>query len=285
MQFASVSFILFAVVTLALYYAVPRRMQWWVLLAASYFFYYCAGWKYLLFILYTTVVTYFTAEWMQRRADAEAAFVEDNRDRLEKAERKLYRAREKKKRFWILTLGLVLGFGVLAVLKYTAFVLDGVNGIIGSLGGAKIRIPSLLLPLGISFYTFQSLGSLIDVYRQKVRAERHFCRLALFVSYFPQLIQGPISRFGALSEQLFSEHRFDVLGFRAGLARLTWGFFKKLVVADTAMIAVKALVEGEYRGAYVVLLILLYSVRRFYGRYRYYHRTFRDAGHSPCRKL
>ena len=261
MQFASVSFILFAVVTLALYYAVPRRMQWWVLLAASYFFYYCAGWKYLLFILYTTVVTYFTAEWMQRRADAEAAFVEDNRDRLEKAERKLYRAREKKKRFWILTLGLVLGFGVLAVLKYTAFVLDGVNGIIGSLGGAKIRIPTLLLPLGISFYTFQSMGYLIDVYRQKVRAERHFCRLALFVSYFPQLIQGPISRFGALSEQLFSEHRFDGLGFRAGLARLTWGFFKKLVVADTAMIAVKALVEGEYRGAYVVLLILLYSVQ------------------------
>ena len=261
MQFASVSFILFAAVTLALYYAVPRRMQWWVLLAASYFFYFCAGWKYLLFIGYTTLITYATARWMQRRADASEAFVAENRDRLEKAERKLYRAREKKKRFWILTLGLVLGFGVLAVLKYTAFVLGGVNGLIGSLGGSGVRVPSLLLPLGISFYTFQSMGYLIDVYRQKVRAESNLCRLALFVSYFPQLIQGPISRFGALSEQLFSEHRFDGLGFRAGLVRVVWGFFKKLVIADTVMIAVKALVVGEYRGAYVVLLILLYSIQ------------------------
>lgn len=261
MQFASVSFILFAAVTLALYYAVPTRRRWCVLLVASYFFYFCAGWKYLLFILYTTLVTYLTALVMQRRADAEEAYVREMRDRMEKAERKAYRAREKKKRLHILTLGLVLGFGLLAVLKYTAFVLDGVNGVVEAFGGTGVRVPSLLLPLGISFYTFQSMGYLIDVYRQKVRAERHAFKFALFVSFFPQLIQGPISRFSSLSEQLFAEHTFDRHGFCAGLARVVWGFFKKLVVADTVMIAVKALVEGEERGAYVVMLILLYSIQ------------------------
>ncbi len=261
MQFASVSFLLFAIVTVLLYFTVPKKIQWWVLLAASYVFYAFAGWEYLFFIAYTTLITYLTARWMQARADAEDAFVEANRATMEKSERKAYRAREKKKRFRILVLGLFLGFGMLAVLKYTAFVLGGVNSALSAWGAGRIKIPQLLLPLGISFYTFQSMGYLIDVYGKKVRAERSLPRLALFVSYFPQLIQGPISRFGDLHAQLFATHKFDGFHFRAGLARVTWGFFKKLVVADVAMVAVQSLSTGEgYTGAYVVLLILLYSV-------------------------
>ena len=261
MQFTSASFILFAIVTVLLYFTVPKKIQWWVLLAASYVFYATAGVEYLLFILYTTLITYFTARLMQRRADAEDAFVEANRATMEKSERKAYRATEKKKRFRILTLGLVLGFGMLAVLKYTAFVMGGVNSLLGAFDAKTLRIPQLLLPLGISFYTFQSMGYLIDVYRKKARAEQSLARFALFVSYFPQLIQGPISRFSELGAQLTAPHAFDAFHFRAGLGRVTWGFFKKLVIADTAMVAVKELSLGaEYTGAYVVLLLLLYSV-------------------------
>lgn len=261
MQFTSLSFVLFAAVTVGLYYLIPKRTQWWLLLAASYVFYFFAGAEYLLFILYTTCVTYFTARWMQSRADREDAYVLANRDTMEKSARKEYRANEKKKRFRILVGGLLLGFGMLAVLKYTAFVLTGVNGILGAFGADGINIPSLLLPLGISFYTFQSMGYLIDVYRKKTHAEQNFFRLALFVSFFPQLVQGPISRHSSLSEQLFSEHRFDGFSFRSGLARVAWGFFKKMVVADTAMIGVKGLVEGSaFTGAYVFVLIVLYSI-------------------------
>ena len=261
MQFTSLSFVLFAAVTVGLYYLVPKRAQWWLLLAASYVFYFFAGAEYLLFILYTTCVTYFTARWMQSRADREDAYVLAHRDTLEKSARKEYRANEKKKRFRILVGGLLLGFGMLAVLKYTAFVLTGVNGILSAFGASGINIPSLLLPLGISFYTFQSMGYLIDVYRKKTHAEQNFFRLALFVSFFPQLVQGPISRHSSLSEQLFSEHSFDGFSFRSGLARVAWGFFKKMVVADTAMIGVKGLVEGSaFTGAYVFVLIVLYSI-------------------------
>ena len=262
MQFASVSFLLFATVTVLLYFTVPKRAQWMVLLGASYVFYFLSGAEYLIFILYTTLVSYLTARMMQKRADAEDAFVAANRDTMEKAARKAYRAQEKKKRFCILMAGLFLGFGMLAVLKYTAFVLTGVNGILGAFGAGGVTVPSLLLPLGISFYTFQSMGYLIDVYRKNVRAEQNIAKFALFVSFFPQIIQGPISRFGSLGEQLTAPHSFDGFHFRAGMVRVAWGFFKKLVVADTAMIAVKELSVGEgYTGAYVVLLILLYSAQ------------------------
>ncbi len=263
MQFTSVSFLLFAAVTLCLYFLLPKKMQWMVLLAASYVFYFFAGAQYLIFILYTTAITYLTARIMQKQADKEDAFVAAHRDTMEKAERKAYRSAEKKKRLHILIFGLVLGFGMLAVLKYTAFALSGVNSLLAAFGIVTLKIPTLLLPLGISFYTFQSMGYLIDVYRKKVRAESNFAKLALFVSFFPQLIQGPISRFDSLEKQLLAEHAFDGLCFRAGLIRVAWGFFKKVVVADTAMIAVKTLMENDakYSGVYVVFLILLYSVQ------------------------
>ena len=262
MQFTSITFFLFAALTLLLYFTLPKRTQWMVLLAASYIFYFFAGAEYLLFILYTTLVTYLTARLLQSRADAEDAFVAAHRDTMEKAERKAFRAKEKKTRLRILTVGLVLGFGLLAVLKYTAFVLTGVNGVLALFNVGKVTVPSLLLPLGISFYTFQSMGYLIDVYRKKTRAEQSLARLALFVSYFPQLIQGPISRFDSLGSQLFAEHPFNGLSFRSGLCRVAWGYFKKVVVADTAMVAVKALIgnDAKYSGVYVFLLILLYSI-------------------------
>lgn len=254
MQFTSLPFLLLVAVALTLYYLLPQKWQWCVLLAASYLFYIAAGVECLFFILYTTVVTYFTAVWMQKRADSEASYLQQMRESLSKEERKAYKAKEKKRRFRILIGGLVLGFGMLAVLKYTAFVLSGAR-----LVWQDITIPNLILPLGISFYTFQSMGYLIDVYRGKGQAEKNPLRLALFVSFFPQLLQGPISRFGDLAPQLFAGHSFEGQTFRAGLARTVFGYFKKMVVADTAMIAVRELVTQQYSGAYVALLILLYS--------------------------
>lgn len=251
MQFVSVRFLLFAVLTVSVYYLMPRARRPWVLLGASYLFYFLAGAAYLPFILWTTVVTYLTAILMQRVTDRENAYLAEGEGAsLDKAARKAFRAGEKKKRRRILTVGLVLGFGTLAVLKYTGFLLSGIP---------SLTLPDLILPLGISFYTFQSMGYLIDVYRGKAQAERNFAKTALFVSFFPQLIQGPISRFSELEPLLIEGHDFDRTGFCRGLVRVAWGYFKKVVVADTAMIAVKTLTGEGYSGAYVVVLILLYS--------------------------
>ncbi len=265
MAFASATFLIFAAITLGVYYVVPKRIQWWILLAASYVFYLFSGVQYLFFLLFTTLISYLIARIMQHRIEREDAFVEEQRSTMDKASRKAYRAKEKKKRFSVLFIGLVLTLGVLAVLKYTGFVLGGVRSLWVSLGNEPFRVPSLLLPLGLSFYTFQTVGYLIDVYRKKAKAEKNLAKYALFVSFFPQMIQGPISRFADLETQLTLPHNFDSVGFGAGLARVTWGFFKKVVVADTAMIAVRTLVGEsgavEYRGVYVFLLILLYSAQ------------------------
>ena len=260
MQFVSLSFLLLLSGTLLAYYLLPKRTQWWVLLLASYVFYFFAGAECLIFILFTTAVTYLTALWLQKRADRETAYLTGEGASLSKEERKAFRGAQKKRRFRILILGLFLGLGVLAVLKYTGFVVSGLQA-----WGANVRVPDLLLPLGISFYTFQSMGYLIDVYRGKGRAEKNPFKLALFVAFFPQLLQGPISRFGDLAPQLYAEHRFDGATFRAGALRVMWGYFKKMVIADTAMIAVKTIVNGAdggktpLTGVYVFFLILLYS--------------------------
>lgn len=251
MQFVSFRFLLFVAATLLLYRLAPRAKRWWVLLVASYVFYFLAGPAYLPFILWTTVVTYASARLMQRVTDCEERYLATAGAGLDKPARKAFRAKEKRKRRQILTVGLILGFGMLAVLKYTGFLLSGFP---------SLSIPELILPLGISFYTFQSMGYLIDVYRAKVTAERSFAKTALFVSFFPQLIQGPISRFSDLAPQLLRGDAPTGRGICRGSMRVAWGYFKKVVVADTALVAVKTLTGAGFDGAYVVLLILLYSV-------------------------
>lgn len=263
MRFASYEFIGFLLLLFPLYYLIPKRWQWGALLCASYLFYAFAGWDCLIFILLTTLSSYGVARWMGARAEKEARYLDAHRADMEKEERKAYKAREKKKRFRILILGLALNFGILGVLKYTGFVLSGVNGVFLAAGWSALEVPELLLPLGISFYTFQTMGYLIDVYRAKTSVERNPARLALFTSFFPQLVQGPISRHSDLAQQLYAPHSFDRREFTYGLQRVLWGYFKKLVIADRIMVAMKVLLADtdQYQGAYVVLLILFYSVQ------------------------
>ena len=268
MLFTSYGFIAFLCVLFAAYYLLPKKSQWGILLAASYIFYAFAGLDCLAFILTTTLSAYFVARLMGRQTKKEALYLEANRDTMDKDARKKYKAAVKKRRFHILLCGLVLNFGILAVIKYSAFAVFNVNAVIGLFGREGFDIPDLLLPMGISFYIFQTMGYLIDVYRQKTEVERNPLKLALFVSFFPQLVQGPISRHSDLAPQLYAEHKFELRGFTYGLQRILWGYFKKLVIADRVLVAMKTLLatpaEGkpeQFAGAYVLLLILIYSIQ------------------------
>lgn len=263
MLFTSYGFIAFLCVLLLAYYIVPKKLQWITLLVGSYVFYAFAGLECLVFILFTTVSAYAISMLTHKAIIKENAYIDANKESLSKEERKAYRARAKKKRFRILLVGLVLNFGVLAVLKYTAFAVNNVNTLVGLFGAEGFSIPSLLLPMGISFYTFQTMGYLIDVYRAKVEPEKNPAKFALFVSFFPQLVQGPISRFSDLGKQLTAPHKFSGKAFTFGLQRILWGYFKKLVIADRVLVAMNTLLDSpdEYKGAYVLLLIILYSVQ------------------------
>lgn len=264
MSFTSIGFICFLVITVTLYYLFPKKYQWILLLIASLVFYFCAGGWYLPYILFTILSSYIVGRLIRRNSDREKVYIEQNREALDKDTRKAYRARQKKKRFRILTIGLLLNFGILAVLKYTGFTINNINSIIHIFSeDTTLKIPSLLLPMGISFYTFQMMGYLIDVYREKTDAETNLFRLALFVSFFPQLVQGPISRHSDLAEQLYCGHSAKWENIAPGMIRVAWGFFKKLVIADTVMISIKSIMSSpeRYSGAYVVFLILAYSAQ------------------------
>jgi D-alanyl-lipoteichoic acid acyltransferase DltB (MBOAT superfamily) len=161
---------------------------------------------------------------------------------------------------------LVLILGILATVKYTDFAISNANSVLSLLGYTRqFGILGLALPMGISFYTFQTVGYVLDVYREKADIETNPLRLALFVSFFPQVVQGPISRFGELSKTLYSGNPVTRHGLAHGAHRILWGFFKKLVIADRLWpaLAFLAVNPDEYQGIYYLLGIGLYAAVLF----------------------
>ena len=231
MTLTSLPFLLFAAVTVLLYYLVPKRGQWIVLLIASTLFYAAAGGWYLPFILVTILTTFFLARVIESRAKADEDYIATHKADMDKDARKAYKAAGKKKRFRILTAGLILNFGILAVLKYTGFTVSTVNDILGLFTESRLTVPSLILPLGISFYTFRSTAYIIDVYRGNVKAQHNIITFGMYVCLFPQLIAGPIVRYTTVAEDLKSR-KHSLEGISDGIFRFTVGVGKKVLIAN-----------------------------------------------------
>lgn len=266
MFFTSYVFIGFFILLLALYYIFPKKWQWVLLLAASYLFYFAADPRFVIYLLAVTVLTYTAARIIDANFVRQRAYLKEHKDTLEREEKKAYKNAQKKIRLRWFVPFLILTLGILAVTKYTNFLIANWNSISSMLGRtAPISFVSLILPLGISFYTFQAVGYLIDVYRENVQAEKNFFRFALFISFFPQLIQGPISRFGDLSQTLWAEHDFSWSNVRDGLFRMLWGYFKKLVIADRILAAVSLIIGSPetYHGAYAAVVLLFYTIELY----------------------
>lgn len=266
MLFTSYEFIGFLLILFILYYLIPKRFQWGLLLVGSYVFYFIAKPVYVAYILATTLVVYLTALKIEKKKLACDDYLSLHKEDFSKEEKKAYKAKEKKSRFHWMLLGLVLGIGILAVIKYTNFTISNINGILSAFGSStQLSFLNIIVPMGISFYTFQAIGYLIDVYRGTVSAQRNFFKFALFVSFFPQLVQGPISRYADLSKTLYAEHRFDAKQFTFGIERIMWGFFKKLVIADRILIAVNALINDTeaFKGAYVFVGMMFYALELY----------------------
>ena len=198
-----------AFVGAALYYVCPLRLRWVLLLLLSYGFYLTCGLSALPFIALTTLTTWAGALVIARVGESGKAYLREHKAELTAEAKKAQKARTRsRQRVWFFAV-LLLNFGVLAVLKY----LNPVMAWGASLLGGSAPSLGLVLPLGISFYTFQSMGYLIDVYNGKYAPEKNPAKFALFVSFFPQLIQGPIARFDQLESQLITPHRFGIADY------------------------------------------------------------------------
>lgn len=265
MTFLSFSFILFFAALAVLYFVLPKKCQWPLLLIFSYAFYWFAGEKLPFYILISTAVTFFAANGIQLIKDRTDAEIKERKE-ITKDEKKLLRASCDKKRKAVLIVAVCINIGLLCIFKYTDFVVSGFSSLLNSFGfGIQQKHFNLLLPLGISFYTFQSVGYIMDVYRKQVKAEKNFFKTALFISYFPQIIEGPIGRFGKLAPQLFAEHKFSFERTKKALLLILWGFFKKLVIADnlSPMIYEETSSGGSYYGITFLFCMIFYGIQLY----------------------
>lgn len=265
MAYTSLKFFFFIAVVMLLYFAFSwKRNKWVVLLAASYFFYLLVSYRLVAFLLFTTVTTYASALWIERIAEKTKQAIAAHKGEWDRETKKAVKNQANRKKRWILAAVLIGNFGIMVFLKYYNLFAGSINGLLGG-AGVSFSVPTLqlILPLGISFYTFQSMGYLIDVYWGKVQAQKNLAKLALFVSFFPQIVQGPISMYDQLAHQLYAPSSFDFTRFKYAAELMLWGAFKKLVIADRAVIALNAANAsyGTLNGTTLAFLILLYAIQ------------------------
>ncbi len=259
MSFISAVFVGFLLITATVYFLVPARIQWIVLLSASYIFYFAAGMELAIFLLCTTVIVFVAGRRIGKcnqeyrdRIKCTTDFSKGKKKRLKES----YNKRKKR----IVVLMLLINFGILFVLKYLPVLAKPIGELISYMRpDFEMPVFQFLLPLGISFYTFQAMGYLIDLYRDKFKPEENLAKFALFLSFFPQIIQGPISRYDELAKQLYAPHKFDYRRVKYGLQLMLWGYFKKMVIGDHLAILTGCVFGNpeQYQGLYLICTAML----------------------------
>lgn len=255
MLFNSISFILFFPLVVLFYYLIPHKFRYLWLLAASYYFYMCWNASYALLLLFSTAITYAGGLILHHLKQKETG------GSLLILPKKL-----------CVGICLFLNLSILFVFKYFHFFMDNLNSLFSHLHiEAAAPAFSLLLPVGISFYIFQALGYIMDIYRGKTEPEKNFFRYALFVSFFPQLVAGPIERSSNLLPQFREKHKFSLNQVKSGLLLMLWGYFLKMVIADRIALFVDT-VYGDYNaypGTYLIVATLLFAFQIYCDFYGY----------------
>lgn len=237
--FNTLTFAIFFTIVFFLYWLLPHKYRWFLLLTASYYFYISWGLKLVVWLFITTVVSYACAQAIEKS--------------VSKNIKKSY------------TLVAVMAcFSILFLFKYFNFFSTSISDLLQlfSLPIGKFTL-ILMLPVGISFYIFKTISYMIDVYRGTIKAEKHFGIYALYVSFFPQLIAGPIDRAQNLLKQFHDEKQFDYYQTTYGLKLLVWGFFKKLVIADNLAICVNKVFDNvyEYSGLSLIVVAVFFTIQ------------------------
>lgn len=237
MVFNSIAFLVFLPIVVTLFYLLPQKLRWLWLLAASCVFYMWFVPKYILILLITIVIDYSAGILMERFADQP----------------------RKKKTFMVISI--VSTLTVLMVFKYLNFITENLDQLCASLGLETHLMTHIILPIGLSFHTFQSMSYVIEVYRGHQKAERHFGYYSLYVMFFPQLVTGPIERPGNLLRQLHEKKEFRYENISKGMRLILFGFFVKMVVADHLGEYVDEVFGhlDEYNAGAIWLTMALYS--------------------------
>lgn len=247
MLFNSFQFLIFFPIVLTVYYIIPQKIKYLWLLGASYYFYMCWNAEYALLILTSTIITYASGLIIEKIKGL--GYSINKRNKLKKI---------------VVTCSFLINLGILFYFKYFEFTINTIAKVFEKIH-IQLNLPvfDIVLPVGISFYTFQALSYTMDVYRDEICAEKNFFRYALFVSFFPQLVAGPIERSKNLLKQLVVPRQFDFEKTKDGLLLMIWGYFLKMVLADRIAIFVDS-VYGNYQvfnGYYIAVATILFAIQ------------------------
>ena len=239
MLFNSLEFLLFFPTVTLLYFLLPHRFRWFLLLAASCIFYCVFIPVYIFILLFTIIIDYFAGIYIHES--------------------------EGKRKKTFLIASLVANIGILCVFKYNNFFIDNVNAVLHALSLPVKPIPfwDIILPLGLSFHTFQAMSYTIEVYRGNQAPERHFGIYALYVMFYPQLVAGPIERPQNIMHQYHEHHRFNPAMFLDGLRLMLWGLFKKVVIADRLSLYVNTVYDdpSKYHGLNILIAVFMFAIQ------------------------
>ncbi len=240
MQFVSLTFLLFLIITVGIYFIIPKNFRYIWLLIASWGFYYKLSHKLLILLVAVTFITYVFGRLL------------DNGE-----------SSEKKQKRPVLISGIVILLLVLGYFKYTGFLLETVKSLQSAMGLEPLGIAAkIALPVGISFYIFQAIGYLADCYMGKIPVEKNYLRLSLFISFFPQVMSGPIERAGNMLPQFKEPESFSYENMRDGLLLMMWGYFQKIIIADRLAVLVDHIYNSyeNYNGTLLFLATIFYTL-------------------------
>lgn len=254
MLFNSIDFLIFFPIVVFFYYVIPNKIGNSYLLFASYFFYMCWNPKYIVLILFATLTSYFGGRLV---------------DAIKKKKKKY----GDKPLLLVTAICVILNISMLFFFKYINMFIDSLNLVLRFLQIQRnfTIIDNIILPVGISFYTFQAIGYIVDVYKGDVQVEKNFIKYALFISFFPQLVAGPIERSKNLLKQFSENHKFDLIKIQKGILLMLWGFFLKLVIADRIAIYVDTVWADyeKYSGCYLIIAVILFAIQIYCDFYGY----------------
>ena len=243
-------FAIFLPAVILVYQLTPQKFRWLVLLSANYLFFWLISGKLILYLLFATVITHYIGIWLENVSLT--------------AEGSAKQITKKKRR--VLAFGILINLAVLVVLKYFNFFGQNISSLMNVLSiNWEYKTINFMVPIGISYYTLQTISYMTDVYRGTIKSEKNIVKIALYLSFFPQIMEGPISRFHETAESLYAGKMIEFENIKFGYQRIIYGLFKKIVVADrVAPVVIKVFGNyTEYDGSIIVFAVICFTLQLY----------------------
>lgn len=248
MNFISLKYFSFLFLTVILYYLFPKKKKWLVLLFTSFFFYYLSSGSMIIFIMLSIISIYFSGRFLQNKNDSL---------KLKKVDKEKIKKQKKIVLFFTVSFNFIL----LLFSKYLTFFIQNLNEILDVFSLERLSLVNIVLPIGISYYTLMAVSYIVDVSRDKIKAEFNILKLALYLIFFPQIIEGPISKYSDVAKNYYADHKFKIDNILFGCSLILIGIFKKMVIADRAGIYVDTVFLNNAYGLSMLMAALLYTLQ------------------------